>query len=65
MIDENDFYWKHKAEIYRQDYQDALDEVHKLRSRVKELETENQNLRKNKNCNNNYILENYKYFYGK
>ena len=65
MIDENDFYWKHTAEIYRQNYQDALDEVRELRSRVQELETENQSLRKNKNHNENYVLENYKIFYGK
>ncbi len=65
MIDENDFYWKHTAEIYRQNYQDALDEVRELRSRVQELETENQYLRKNKNHNENYVLENYKIFYGK
>ena len=65
MIDDKDFYWKHKAEMYRQNYQDALDEVRELRCRVKELEKENKNLRNNNHPNENYILENYKIFYGK
>lgn len=47
MFDENDFYWKHKAEIYRENYQDALDELRELRSRIKELETANHYLTKN------------------
>lgn len=63
--DTKEFYWKYKAEIYRQNYEDALDEVRELRLRVKELETENKNLRTDNYSNDNYILENYKYLYGK
>lgn len=44
MFDDVEFYWKHKAEIYRQNYEDALDEVRELRFRIKELETENHYL---------------------
>ena len=65
MFEDREFYWKHKAELYRQDYEDALDEVRELRFRIKELETENKNLRNDNYSNNNYILENYEYFYGK
>ena len=46
MIDESNLYWKHKAEMYRQNYQDALDEVRELRFRIKELETANHYLEK-------------------
>lgn len=46
MIDESNIYWKHKAEMYRQNYQDALDEVRELRFRIKELETANHYLEK-------------------
>ena len=44
MFDDVEFYWKHKAELYRQNYEDALDEVRELRFRIKELETENHYL---------------------
>lgn len=65
MFDDVEFYWKHKAELYRQNYEDALDEVRELRFRIRELEKENKNLRNDNHSNNNYILENYKYLYGK
>ena len=47
--DTKEFYWKYKAEIYRQNYEDALDEVRELRLRIKELETENHYLSRNIN----------------
>jgi hypothetical protein len=33
------------AEIYRQNYVDALDEIRNLKMRIRELENENDNLR--------------------
>lgn len=52
------------AEIYRQNYVDALDEIRNLKMRIKELENENDNLRSYSN-RNNYILDNYTYLYGR
>jgi len=44
MFEDKEFYWKHKAELYRQDYEDALDEVRELRFRIRELEAEAKRL---------------------
>lgn len=33
------------AEIYRQDYMDALDEINKLKEEIKRLKEENKNLK--------------------
>jgi cell shape-determining protein MreC len=51
------------AELYRQNYEDALDEIRNLKLRIKELEQENNELRKEINFEDNYILNRYKIFY--
>lgn len=35
------------AEVYREDYMDALDEIRKLREEIKDLKAENKKLREN------------------
>lgn len=51
------------AELYRQNYEDALDEIRNLKLRIKELEQENNELCKEINFEDNYILNRYKIFY--
>lgn len=53
------------AELYRQNYEDALDDIHNLKLRIKELEQENARLRCNEDNNNNgnYVLNWYNYLY--
>jgi len=51
------------CELYRQNYEDALDEIRNLKLRIKELEQENEELRKEINFEDNYILDRYKVFY--
>ena len=51
------------CELYRQNYEDALDEIRNLKLKIKELEQENNELRQEINFENNYILNRYKIFY--
>lgn len=51
------------AELYRQNYEDALDEIRNLKLKIKELEQENNELRQEINFEDNYILNRYKIFY--
>ena len=44
------------AEMYRQHYEDALDEIHNLRYRIKELEVENKLLTRDVEGAENFIL---------
>ena len=44
------------AECYRQNYEDALDEIRNLRFKIKELEVENDLLRKDIDRAENFIL---------
>lgn len=44
------------AEKYRQNYEDALDEIRNLRYKIKELEVENDLLRKDIDRAENFIL---------
>lgn len=44
------------AECYRQNYEDALDEIRNLRYKIKELEVENDLLRKDIDRAENFIL---------
>lgn len=50
------------AELYRQNYEDALDDIRNLKLRIKELEQENKELRE-EIFGGNYILNRYKYLY--
>jgi len=50
------------AELYRQNYEDALDDIRNLKLRIKELEQENKELREEV-FGGNYILNGYKYLY--
>lgn len=50
------------CELYRQNYEDALDEIRNLKLRIKELEQENKELREEV-FGGNYILRNYQYLY--
>lgn len=52
------------TELYRQNYQDALDEIRELKFRIAELEEENKELRNTSN-RNNYILDTWAYLYKK
>lgn len=52
------------TELYRQNYQDALDEIRELKFRIAELEEENRELRNTSN-RNNYILDSWAYLYKK
>lgn len=48
------------CELYRQNYEDALDEIRNLKLKIKELEQENEELRKEiklkDNCINRYKI---------
>ena len=50
------------AEIYRQNYVDALDEIRNLKMRIRELENENDNLR-SLSHNDTYSTSNYTQLY--
>ena len=55
---ENDFETKQAfdmGEIYRQNYEDALDEIRNLRCRIAELEVENKLLRNDVERAENFI----------
>jgi hypothetical protein len=52
------------TELYRQNYQDALDEIRELKFRIAQLEEENRELRNTSN-RNNYILDTWAYLYKK
>lgn len=55
---ENDFETKQAldmGEIYRQNYEDALDEIRNLRCRIAELEVENKLLRSDVERAENFI----------
>ena len=52
------------CELYRQNYQDALDEIRDLKLRIIELEEENRELR-NSSKSRNYVLDNWTYLYKK
>lgn len=52
------------TELYRQNYQDALDEIRELKFRIAQLEEENRELRNTPN-RNNYILDSWAYLYKK
>jgi hypothetical protein len=55
---ENDFETKQAldmGEIYRQNYEDALDEIRNLRCRIAELEVENKLLRNDIDRAENFI----------
>ncbi len=51
------------CELYRQNYEDALDEIRNLKLRIKELENENRELKNEINFEDNYILNQYRYLY--
>lgn len=51
------------TELYRQNYQDALDEIRELKFRIAQLEEENRELRNTSNHRNNYILDTWAYLY--
>ena len=52
------------CELYRQNYQDALDEIRDLKLRIIELEEENRELR-NSSKSRNYVLDTWAYLYKK
>lgn len=52
------------TELYRQNYQDALDEIRELKFRIAELEEENRELR-NYSKSKNYVLDTWAYLYKK
>ena len=52
------------CELYRQNYQDALDEIRDLKLRIIELEEENRELR-NSSKSRNYVLDTWTYLYKK
>lgn len=53
------------TELYRQNYQDALDEIRELKFRIAELEEENRKLRAETRGGVPYILENWTRLYKK
>lgn len=53
------------CELYRQNYQDALDEIRELKFRIAELEEENRELRADTRDGVPYILENWARLYKK
>ena len=53
------------CELYRQNYQDALDEIRELKFRIAELEEENRELRTETRSEVPYILENWARLYRK
>lgn len=53
------------CELYRQNYQDALDEIRELKFRIAELEEENRELRADTWGGVPYILENWARLYKK
>ena len=53
------------CELYRQNYQDALDEIRELKFRIAELEEENRELRTETRSEVPYILETWARLYRK
>ena len=53
------------TELYRQNYQDALDEIRELKFRIAQLEEENRELRAETRGGVPYILENWTRLYKK
>lgn len=61
MSNQLDFVSSLYAEIYRQNYEDALDEIRELKFRIAELEEENARLR-NASKETSFTLSGYSYY---
>ena len=61
MSNQLDFVSSLYAEIYRQNYEDALDEIRELKFRIAELEEENARLR-NASKEISFTLNGYSYY---